>query len=155
MYTAKQFQDAFHEGVRDIEIRAHLDLRNLSSATAPVVPVSSAYKGPYPIGVAGPSTRSIRVRVTGWPHSWCLIITSMHVLTRICTSGDRIHGRMHAPLVLGHSDVHMIMQALYLSTLWVLESDVLYEVRTYIHTRGHQVVRTPVSQRWIRTLEAS
>ena len=72
VYSAKQFQDAFHEGVRDIEIRAHLDLRNLSFATVPIVAVSNAFKGPYPFGVVGPSTRSIRVRVP-----WCCS-TSAH-----------------------------------------------------------------------------
>ena len=66
VYTAEELQRAFHMGIRDIEIRAHLDLRNLAAETAdPIVEVISVYQGPYAIGVVGTSTRSIRVCLSG------------------------------------------------------------------------------------------
>ena len=53
VYTAVEFQRAFHEGVRDIEIYAHLDLRTLDLLS----------QHGYQIGYAGPLIRSIRVRI--------------------------------------------------------------------------------------------
>ena len=58
VYTALEFQVAFHAGIRDIEIHAHLDLRDLSEPATPVTDKLDDYS----IGNAGPSTRSIRVR---------------------------------------------------------------------------------------------
>ena len=62
VYTAFEFQDAFREGVRDIEIHAHLDIRNIPVARDPLVegPLGQAV---YQIGIVGTSVRSIRVRV--------------------------------------------------------------------------------------------
>lgn len=51
VYTPFEFQDAVDEGVRDIEIHSHLDVRNLP------IPVG----GFHQIGQLGTSTRSIRV----------------------------------------------------------------------------------------------
>eukprot|EP00892_Ulva_mutabilis_P007594 jgi/Ulvmu1/5206/UM216_0001.1 len=65
VYTAFEFQDAFHEGVRDIEIHDHLDLRLLPKPRDPIVPVGSVY--PYQIGTPGNSTRSIRGKCTAAP----------------------------------------------------------------------------------------
>ena len=62
VYTAFEFQDAFHEGVRDIEIHAHLDLRNLPIPRDPLVEVPFS-QGRYQIGFAGTPIRSIRVRI--------------------------------------------------------------------------------------------
>lgn len=59
VYTASQFQDAFHAGVRDIEIRAHLDLRNLPIPGRPIISPQSNQS--YLFGYTGPTTRSIRV----------------------------------------------------------------------------------------------
>ena len=61
VYTAEEFKDAFHAGLRDIEIRAHLDLRGLNLTADPIAVLSEAYRGPYAIGFVSPSTRSIRV----------------------------------------------------------------------------------------------
>ena len=58
VYTAEQLQRAFHAGVRDIEIRAHLDLRGLPLWDDPI---STKFSGSYQFGVVGRSTRSIRV----------------------------------------------------------------------------------------------
>lgn len=57
VYTAQEFQDAFHAGIRDIEVHAHLDLRDLP---VPVTTVTESSVG-FVIGNAGPSSRSIRV----------------------------------------------------------------------------------------------
>ena len=62
VYTALDFQDAFHEGVRDIEIHAHLDLRNLPVPRDPLVTVPFG-RGGYKIGYLGNPIRSIRVRI--------------------------------------------------------------------------------------------
>lgn len=62
VYTAFEFQDAFHEGVRDIEIRNHMDLRNLAFPTDPIVnPDGGVYS--QQLGIPGMTTRSIRVRI--------------------------------------------------------------------------------------------
>ena len=58
MYTAEQFQQAFHLGVRDIEIRSHLDLRALPLETNPITGLDA---GELSIGWVGRTTRSIRV----------------------------------------------------------------------------------------------
>lgn len=57
VYSAEEFQDAFHAGIRDIEIHAHIDLRDLEEPSTPITD-SHVF---YFIGTAGPSTRSIRV----------------------------------------------------------------------------------------------
>lgn len=58
VYTAEQLQQAVQEQVRDIEIHAHLDLRNLSMLPSPTPAI---FEGDYQLGYMG-STRSIRVR---------------------------------------------------------------------------------------------
>ena len=62
VYTAAEFQDAFHEGVRDIEIHAHLDLRTLPVPRNPLVEVPFG-TSEYKIGYVGTPVRSIRVRI--------------------------------------------------------------------------------------------
>ena len=62
VYTAADFQDAFHEGVRDIEIHAHLDLRTLPVPRNPLVEVPFGIPE-FKIGFVGNPIRSIRVRV--------------------------------------------------------------------------------------------
>ena len=62
VYTAFEFQDAFHEGVRDIEIHDHLDLRNLPAPRSPLVKVPFD-RGGYQIGFVGTPIRSIRVQI--------------------------------------------------------------------------------------------
>eukprot|EP00892_Ulva_mutabilis_P005772 jgi/Ulvmu1/3567/UM167_0001.1 len=66
VYTAFELQDAFHEGVRDIEIYEHLDLRNLARPWDPIVRLGSSLY-PYQIGYAGTPTRSIRGKCTAPP----------------------------------------------------------------------------------------
>eukprot|EP00892_Ulva_mutabilis_P005912 jgi/Ulvmu1/3693/UM017_0110.1 len=66
VYTAFQFQDAFHEGVRDIEIRDHLDLRNLPKPRDPIVELPFGFTT-YQIGYVGTPTRSIRGKCTTPP----------------------------------------------------------------------------------------
>ena len=61
VYTAQEFQDAFHEGIRDIEIHANLDLRNLSIPIADVITSFEGGEYQYRIGYVSPTTRSIRV----------------------------------------------------------------------------------------------
>ena len=70
VYTAFEFQDAFHEGVRDIEIHAHLDLRTLPTPQDPRL-TSPFGQGAYQIGYLRSSIRSIRVRARqlGHPNS--------------------------------------------------------------------------------------
>lgn len=62
VYTAFEFQGAFHEGVRDIEIHAHLDLRKLPIPPNPLVPVPGSQEA-FQIGYLGSPIRSIRVRI--------------------------------------------------------------------------------------------
>lgn len=58
VYTTEQLQQVMLAGVRDIEIRAHLDLRNLTmSDLTEVPPGSSDFRH------VSPQTRSIRVRI--------------------------------------------------------------------------------------------
>eukprot|EP00892_Ulva_mutabilis_P005913 jgi/Ulvmu1/3694/UM017_0111.1 len=64
VYTAFEFQDAFHEGVRDIEIRNHLDLRLLPTPRDPIIKLG---RSTFQIGVVGTPTRSIRGRCTKPP----------------------------------------------------------------------------------------
>ena len=57
VYTASEFQSAINTGVRDIEIHAHLDLQDIFSLPTTVV---DNYDVNF-IGIAAPSTRSVRV----------------------------------------------------------------------------------------------
>lgn len=57
IYTARQLQLAIIAGVRDIEIRAHLDLRNLTLLETPGVPTAFSH-----FQYISAETRSIRVR---------------------------------------------------------------------------------------------
>lgn len=61
VYAAQEFQDAFHAGVRDIEIYAHMDLRNLSVPTSSIITSIEGSESMFKIGDASPTTRSIRV----------------------------------------------------------------------------------------------
>ena len=56
IYTAEQLQEAVFAGVRDIEIRAHLDLRNLPRVDTPETPTGTSQ-----FGYIASETRSIRV----------------------------------------------------------------------------------------------
>ena len=65
--TGQELQQASLDGVRDIEIRQHMDLRYLSRAAAPITP-DSLHKGrskkqlSFAMMYAQDTTRSIRVR---------------------------------------------------------------------------------------------
>lgn len=59
VYTEDEFVIAINAGVRDIEIRAHLDFRSINRVT-PVVDPSPPFTASY-IGTPTPMTRSIRV----------------------------------------------------------------------------------------------
>ena len=60
VYTAQEFQEAFTEGIRDIEIHAHLDLQNLP---IPIAQWITGVEGEFTfqVGFVSPTTRSIRV----------------------------------------------------------------------------------------------
>lgn len=58
VYTARDFQWAFHEGIRDIELHAHMDLRQAAT-------INSRFQGVIleaPLGGVRETTRSVRVR---------------------------------------------------------------------------------------------
>lgn len=64
VYNALDFQRAFHQGVRDIEIRDHVDLRYVPiiNPAGRIVDVGNTdWRRLLRIGVPGPSTRSVRV----------------------------------------------------------------------------------------------
>ena len=61
VYTAEDFQRAFHEGVRDIELRAHIDTRQLGRIRSVLVTVGNA-RVTKRFGAVPSTTRSIRVR---------------------------------------------------------------------------------------------
>lgn len=67
MYTAEQLQEAILSGVRDIEIRAHLDLRNLTQVDTPEV-LSNFSHFQYVLA----TTRSIRVCNLQYPAQTCV-----------------------------------------------------------------------------------
>lgn len=74
VYTAADFQRAFHAGVRDIELRAHMDMRPLSDVASTVLGVTRNDR----LGGVKPTTRSIRVRLAA--HSYDAATSSQRFL---------------------------------------------------------------------------
>eukprot|EP00892_Ulva_mutabilis_P005988 jgi/Ulvmu1/3761/UM175_0009.1 len=66
VYTAEALQEAFHAGVRDIEIHDHLDLRDLPTEE-PRISVSVSAPEHFQLGHTKPTTRSIRGKCTSPP----------------------------------------------------------------------------------------
>ena len=88
VYTTEQFQRALYLGIRDIEIRSHLDFRNLRLDR---YHFSGDDAWDLAIGVVGRTTRSIRVRTR-----WSCPAQLSHMFSNMNNIGLQTHGLGHA-----------------------------------------------------------